>query len=52
MKKDYLKPTMRVVKLQHRSQILANSRGVTGVSTNLSDDDDFEWGGGGNVDAR
>ena len=25
MKKEYLKPTMRVVKLQHRSQILTGS---------------------------
>ena len=52
MKKDYLKPTMRVVKLQHRSQILNTSgRGVTNVSTNLGDDS-FEWGGGDDEDAR
>jgi hypothetical protein len=34
MKKNYMKPTMRVVKMQHRQHILTGSgfRGVKGVS--------------------
>lgn len=52
MKREYMRPTVRVVKLQHRSQILAGSgHGVTSVSTNLGDDR-FEWGGGDDEDAR
>ena len=34
MKKDYMNPTMRVVVLKHRSQLLAGSgRSVRGVSS-------------------
>ena len=41
MKKEYMNPTMRVVVIKHRSQLLAGSgrsRSVRGVS---SADDDF-----------
>ena len=38
-RKDYMKPTMRVVMLQHRHQILAGS--IQSTSTNLSSEDDI-----------
>ena len=39
IKKDYMKPTMKVVQLRHRQQILAGS--YAGIqSKNSSDDDD------------
>ena len=37
MKKDYSKPTVKVIQLQHQCHILAGSGGVRGVS-GLSDD--------------
>ena len=39
-RKDYMKPTMRVVMLQHRHQILAGS--IQSTSTNLSSEDDID----------
>ncbi|MBQ8487922.1 MAG: hypothetical protein IJ533_09785 [Prevotella sp.] len=45
IKKEYLKPAMRVVELQHRSMILAGS--VTSVSTTGLDDDDLALPGEG-----
>ena len=51
MKKEYIKPSMQVVLLQHRTMLLQAS--VRGLSTNIDDDeDDFLWGGGGNQNAR
>ena len=54
MKKEYMKPSMQVVLLQHRTMLLQAS--VRGLSTNIDDDDndidDFLWGGGGNQNAR
>ena len=50
-KKEYIKPTQRVVMLQHHTQLLQSS--VRSLSTNMDDDDDdFIWGGGGNRPAR
>lgn len=49
-KKEYMKPEQRVVLLQHRTMLLSGS--VRGVSTNMTDEDDFLWGGGGTQDAR
>ena len=40
VKKEYLKPTMVVVKIQQQSQILAGSS--YGMKTELSSDDDVE----------
>ena len=51
MKKEYIQPSMKVVKLQYRSQILTTSDRVTSVSTNLGDDS-FIWGEGDDEDAR
>ena len=45
IKKEYQKPAMRVVELQHRSMILAGS--VTSVSTTGLDDDDLKLPGSG-----
>ena len=45
IKKEYQKPAMRVVELQHRSMILARS--VTSVTTTGLDDDDLELPGSG-----
>lgn len=54
MKKIYNKPAMRVVMLQHHTQLLQSS--VRSLGTNIDDDndgeDDFIWGGGGNTGAR
>ena len=40
MKREYMKPTMKVVELQHQHQLLAGS--ITGVqTTGLGDGDGF-----------
>ena len=40
MKKEYIKPTMTVTKLQYRSQFLtSSSRGITSAKTTGLDDD-------------
>lgn len=45
IKREYIKPMMTVVKLQHRSQFLAGSlRGVN--TTGLDDDLYYDEGGG------
>ena len=36
-RKDYLKPTMRVVKLQHRTHLLQASVTATSVSATMND---------------
>jgi hypothetical protein len=51
MKKNYLKPTTIVVKLESEGQLLEGS--LTSVSTNLGDGDDaIRYGGGSNQAAR
>ena len=40
MKREYMKPTIQVVHLQHQHQLLAGS--LTRTSTNLDKEDDFE----------
>ena len=40
MKREYMKPTIQVVHLQHQHQLLAGS--LTSTSTNLDKEDDFE----------
>ena len=35
MKKEYLKPTMRVVEMRHRNYFICGSRAVTSVKSNL-----------------
>ncbi len=47
IKKDYQKPTMKVVKIQHQSHILAGSgpqtlRGTNASGTGSNDDDWYE----------
>ena len=46
MKKNYQKPTMNVVKIQHQSHILAGSLTSTGGNTNIT------YGGGGHGQAH
>jgi len=50
IKKDYMKPTMQVVKVQHQSHILAGSlRNVKSSGLDSEDDllyEDYEDGGG------
>ena len=41
MKKDYCKPTMNVVKIQHKCQILAGSNPTSVKTTGLGVGDDF-----------
>ena len=50
MKRTYMKPDMKVVKLQHKCQLLSGSQ-VTSVRSNLGDDA-FIWGEGSDEDAR
>ena len=46
MKKNYQKPTMLVVKMQHRSQLLVGSKKmVTGYKSNLANEDAIEYAG-------
>ena len=46
MKKNYQKPAMRVVKVQHRSQLLVGSKKmVTGAKSNLTQEDAIEYAG-------
>ena len=41
MKREYMKPTMKVVELQHQHQLLAGS--ITGVqTTGLGEEDDID----------
>ena len=40
MKREYMKPTIQVVHLQHQHQLLAGS--LTSTSTNLDKEDDFK----------
>ena len=50
MKRTYMKPDMKVVKLQHKCQLLSGSQ-VNSVRSNLGDDA-FIWGEGSYEDAR
>lgn len=51
-KKNYLTPTLRVVEMSHKRQMLAaGSDTVTGLKSNLGDDD-FEFAGEGDYEAR
>lgn len=52
-KKNYLTPTLRVVEMRHKRQMLAagSSDTVTGLKSNLGDDD-FEFAGEGDYEAR
>ena len=40
-KKDYLKPTMKVVKLQHQCHILASSDGVQATMSGTFEEEDL-----------
>jgi hypothetical protein len=48
MKKNYVMPQMKVVKINQRSFIMASDGTVHSVSGNA----DLEWGGGGNYEGR
>jgi hypothetical protein len=50
MKKNYIQPTLWVVKIQQTNIICAST--VTSVSTNLTGGDAFNYGGGGSGTAR
>ena len=52
MKKNYQKPAMRIVTVQHHQHLLAGS--LQRVQSNLDDESDvmFDWGGGSNTGAR
>ena len=39
IKKEYMKPTMQVVELQHKCQILAGSADAYGMNTGLQDEE-------------
>ena len=48
MKKNYMKPTMRVVKMQHRQHILTGSGGAKGVYN----EEGISWKKGGFEDTE
>ena len=50
-KKEYQKPAMRVAKLQQQARLLAGSIFTT-TRTNLADDEDLIYVGGGDGPAR
>ena len=50
-KKEYMKPAMRVVKMQHHG-IICTSGGVRSLGSNLEDGDDFIFGSGGSEQGR
>ena len=54
MNKTYFKPQLKVVKLHGRKQLLTGSfkAKVTHSTTNLGDDDDFDYKGAGDFEAR
>lgn len=52
MKKDYVKPTMEVVLMSYSTYLLAGSNELRSTSTNLEDEDDLDYGGGGAFGAR
>ena len=39
IKKEYMKPSMKVVKLQHMCQILAGSTDANGMNNEIQDDE-------------
>jgi hypothetical protein len=39
IKKEYMKPSMKVVKLQHKCQILAGSVDANGMNNEIQDDE-------------
>ena len=43
MKRQYIKPAMQVVKLQHQCQILAGSYGVNGLSEETQENYGITW---------
>ena len=44
MKKEYMKPAMKVVELRHKSQILVGSPSSYGMNTKLQDEEvDGGW---------
>ena len=51
MKKTYMKPAMCTVRVWHQ-RIICTSTEIRGVTTNMSDDADIDYGGGGNGPAR
>ena len=48
MKKNYVMPQMKVVKINQRINIMAGTTQVNSVGGNA----DFEWGGGGRGEGR
>lgn len=56
MKKEYIKPMQRIVVIHRRAQLLQASVPVENVYTNVDNDndtnDDFHWGGAGDVEGR
>ena len=51
MKKVYIKPDFKVVKLQSRTRLMVGSiKKVSRVQTSLPDDDDLEFEGGADGD--
>ena len=49
MKREYMKPAMRVVRI-HQTQMLCGS--VRSLGTNMTGDDAIDYGGGSNGPAR
>ena len=52
MKREYMKPVMRVVELQHHTQLLQASSPVRSLNSNFEDPEDEFILGGGNGPSR
>ena len=52
MKKTYFKPEFKIVKLHGHARLLDGSKTVSKSKTNLSEEDDFEYIGGGAYEGR
>ncbi len=51
MKKIYVKPQMKVVKMRHRTRLLTGSQFYS-TKTNMSEDEDLDYVGGGSYQGR
>ena len=50
--KTYISPTIIAVELQHKAGVLQDVSPINGVTTNLSDEDTFHYGGEGDGPIR
>ncbi len=49
-RKDYQKPTMQVVKMENKCQILAASQGINASRKSYGEANHYTWGDGGDAE--